>query len=1070
MKEYIWICGKEYCPPAALNSDSPLREFAIRNGFSLTVDELDDYRPTSFAHAIEEIIDRGPSGIMVTAPAHTAISGAIDAAVNAGITVVTVAEDFPASNRLAHVGTDWFRMGSVLAVHIRTSMGSGTIIPVAGRLSANVHAAWSGLYYHARNETAFLRPDTGQDGPLRAPRDVRGWNTLLESCTGPSVVVAFGAESILPLLKLRGDIRYPASLTVMAIDPSLELVKQVHSGEIRELFVPRIEVALLHGLALLCSRNRGISSQGDPNGAGGIPGHVDVGFDVVTSENAEVFIKAKGAVHPLINDEIKRVSSHLSRFDRKQGHRHDEEGKTWAILNAIPDLIFQLDQDGTFISYKANRGEELYVPPEQFLGKNIHDVLPASLAEMTQEHMQSVLRTRSVADYDYELEIGGERLHFEARMTVTDEDDVIVIVRNITDRKRAEDALVESEERFRVAFKTSPDAISITQIQDGLYVDINDGFTALSGYTRDEIIGRTALELEIWHNPKDRDRLVKALRTKGYTANLEAEFRLKDGRIRTGLMSARIILLHGQKYILSVTRDITDWIIAEAALRESEERFRTVFETARDAIYIKDRDLKYIAVNPSKAELFDIPRDGFVGRRYEEVIEPMNAEHNREVESRVLAGEIVAEESVRIIAGEERIFHVIIVPLRIDGGEIIGLCGIAREITETRRLQKAAERAGRLETAGTIAGQVAHDFNNLLGPLLAYPDIIRESLPAGSEAHQLLNDMEYAAEQMADINQQLLTLGRRGHYSREPFNLNDIILQVVDRMSPANKRLSIRTRLAADLKNVLGGAAQIYRVVSNLVTNAVDAIKDRGTVAIRTENIILDAGTGTHIHIPRGEYILMTVADSGRGIPDDTLGNIFDPFFTTKSAGKKRGSGLGLSVVHSVVKDHGGLIDVDSTPGSGTTFRVYLPATDQQIDSSSDQGVTGGNERLLVVDDDQTQLDLIRTMLERLGYAVRCAESGEEALRILKEHDFDMLVLDMVMPSGIDGTETFRRARKLRRDLPALMMSGFAETKQVREALRLGARMFIRKPFSRTVLASAIRRELDRKIGNPAEK
>jgi len=1070
-EEYIWVCRQAYYRAAAFRDRSSITQVAAGQGIDLVIDERGDDDSKSYARAIERAVARKPGAILVTAPDDRATVQAVDAAVKAGIPVVTVAEDLPLSNRSAHVGTDWFRMGSVMAAHvIALTNGAGDIIPVASRSTANIHAAWSALCYRLRNEPGLRLPDASHDGPMIGPSDASGWSTLLETHSDPAIIVAFDAESIPPLLDEPRNKTDISPVSIIGVDSDCVLPAYVQTGQIQTVFVPRIAIAALQAVALVHEHDFGSSSSpGYRRDVGHLPGHIDVGFDIVKSESPESAAGDEDARLSQIAGETDRLSSYLSQLSDLQSLDLEDEARTRAILNAIPDPIFRIDNQGRFTGYKADRSEDLFLPPEEFLGKSIYDVLPPHLADTTNRHLQKALRTGCVESYEYELEIGGETLQFEARMAAAGPSDVIAIVRNITDRKRAEEALRESEERFRVAFNTSPDAISISRIDDGLYIDINDGFATLSGYSRNEVIGKSVLELGIWDDPKDRHKFVEALRSVGHITNLEAKFRLKDGRIRTGLSSARIIMLNGVSYILSVTRDITDWKKAEEALRESEERFRAVFETAHDAIYIKDHDLKYVAVNPSMAKLFDIPRTQFVGMRYEDVFGQKNAGHNREVETRVLNGEIVIEESIRTIADREHIFHVVIVPLRINGGEIVGLCGIAREITETRRLQETAERAARLETAGTIAGQVAHDFNNLLGPLMAYPDIIRGALSPGSEAHQLLDDMEHAAEQMADINQQLLTLGRRGYYTRESFSLNEIVRQVVDRMPPPRKNLSVAAELAGDLKLIIGGPAQVYRVVSNLVANAYDAMKHGGRLTIRTENVYLDAGAGKHTFIPGGEYVGLIVSDTGSGIPDDILPNIFDPFFTTRKTAKKRGSGLGLSVVHSVIEDHGGYIDVDSTPGAGTTFRVYLPVTDEEIENAADEEIMGGNERILVVDDDHTQLDVVKTMLGKLGYTVHCAKSGEKALEILSRQEFDLLLLDMVMPSGINGTETYRRALELRPGQSAIMMSGFAETKQVAKALKLGAGMFIRKPFSLTMLANAIRKELEEKVGNPAD-
>jgi len=258
-----------------------------------------------------------------------------------------------------------------------------------------------------------------------------------------------------------------------------------------------------------------------------------------------------------------------------------------------------------------------------------------------------------------------------------------------------------------------------------------------------------------------------------------------------------------------------------------------------------------------------------------------------------------------------------------------------------------------------------------------------------------------------------------------------------------------------------GGSSQIYRVVSNLVSNAVDAIQDVGRVEIRTENFYSDSMSGKYSRVPRGEYVKLTVSDNGCGIPDDNLARIFEPFYSTKSAEGRRGSGLGLSVVYSVIEDHAGHIDFNSEPGIGTTFFVYFPITRENIPTPSTDKITGGNEKILVVDDDSIQRDVTGVLLKKLGYKVKTAESGEKAIEMISRDKYDLLILDMIMPGGLDGTETYRRALEINPAQKAVVVSGYAESGRVEETVRLGASAFLRKPLTIKSIAHAVRKALD---------
>lgn len=402
------------------------------------------------------------------------------------------------------------------------------------------------------------------------------------------------------------------------------------------------------------------------------------------------------------------------------------------------------------------------------------------------------------------------------------------------------------------------------------------------------------------------------------------------------------------------------------------------------------------------------------------------------------------------------------------------LCFFIRDVTKRKENEETLERtqtklaqAERLETAGSIAGHIAHDFNNLLTPLLAYPDLIAEELQPESQAHKDLMLIKKTAQQIADINQQLLALSRRGYYEQAALNINAIIDDVnyILRREILVEGLRIEANLAPDLMNIKGGSEQLVRVIENLCRNGIEAMDGKGTLKIVTENIYLDKPIGSVETIEMGEYVCVTVSDSGHGISGEVRSRIFDPFFTTKKASRRRGSGLGLSVVHSIVKDHSGFIDMDSIIGAGTSFRLFFPICREEVEVADQDGIYLGSETVLVVDDDSLQIEVTSRILTRLGYRVISAQSGEEAVTIIercaKTKEFPALaVLDMIM-GGIDGAETYRRIKELNPDQRAIILSGYVETETVKKAQELGAGTYIRKPVTMGKLGRLVRMELD---------
>ncbi|CAB1060328.1 sensory box histidine kinase/response regulator [Olavius sp. associated proteobacterium Delta 1] len=399
----------------------------------------------------------------------------------------------------------------------------------------------------------------------------------------------------------------------------------------------------------------------------------------------------------------------------------------------------------------------------------------------------------------------------------------------------------------------------------------------------------------------------------------------------------------------------------------------------------------------------------------------------------------------------------------------VGIMAFFIDATERNQLEAQLQRAQKMEALGTLAGGVAHDLNNILSGLISYPELLLLDLPEGSPLRKPIQAIHSSGQKMAAIVKDLLTLARRGVAATKVLNLNSIISNYL--LSPEFERLQdlyptieLQTRLDQDLLNILGSSVHLSKTVMNLVTNAAESMPGGGLIVIASENRYLDRPIRGYDDVKEGDYALLTVSDCGVGIPPKDLKRIFEPFYTKKIMGRS-GTGLGMAVVWGTVKDHNGYIDVLSQEGLGSTFTLFFPVTRKELPKEVPAMVIedymGEGESVLVVDDVDEQRNIATMLLKRLGYSVTAVPSGEEAVDIMTNHDVDLLILDMIMDPGIDGLETYRKILKFNPNQKAIIVSGFSETERVKEAQKLGAGRYVRKPYLMEKIGKAVRAELD---------
>lgn len=511
---------------------------------------------------------------------------------------------------------------------------------------------------------------------------------------------------------------------------------------------------------------------------------------------------------------------------------------------------------------------------------------------------------------------------------------------------------------------------------------------------------------------------------------------------------------------------------------EKKENYRILFDAAPDGVEVLDAKGNIVDCNKAQEMLLEENPDAIIGNHTTNFF----SEQSRtlfEEKFLVLKETGYAEGEIELIRKEKSIIPVWRKEKAIynEKGEFVGSVIYNRDISRRKEIEKERKkledqilRFQKMEALGTLAGGVAHDLNNVLAGLVSYPELLLMQIPEHSPLRKPILTIQKSGEKAAAIVQDLLTLARRGVAVTEVVNLNQIISDHFK--TPEHERLQFfhpgiqfEVHLDKELLNIMGSTVHLSKTCMNLLSNAAEAMSDGGSIVITTSNEYIDKPIKGYDHVREGDYVTLTVSDTGTGISSEDMDRIFEPFYTKKKMGRS-GTGLGMAVVWGTVKDHKGYINVESTKGKGTAFTLYFPVTRKGLvedkTASSIQDYMGRGESILVVDDIEEQRDIAAMMLNKLGYSVTTVSSGEEAVEYLKNHSSDLLILDMIMDSDMDGLETYKKIIELYPRQKAIIVSGFSETERVKEAQKLGSGTYVKKPYLFEKIGMAVREELDK--------
>ncbi|WP_175414743.1 PAS domain S-box protein [Nibricoccus aquaticus] len=721
------------------------------------------------------------------------------------------------------------------------------------------------------------------------------------------------------------------------------------------------------------------------------------------------------------------------------------------------------------------------VPSIKACGRRPQDVMPAATAAQLNANYRRCLEEGRPIEYIETVGFGaGSGTYSTFLIPIRDAGGrihrIAGFARDVTEQQRAERAVQASEEKFSKAFRSSPDAISVSDAANGVFMEVNEGFERLFACKASEVIGKSSRELNLWATPEDRERLLGALKAKGSVKNFEAMARPKSGAPRPCVLAAETVEIGGRMCLVLVIRDVTEQRAAEQALRESEARFRSYFESPLIGMAITAPDKRWLEVNDQLCRMLGYTQEELRGMTWGELTVEDDLAANEDSLKRALAGQLetyAMDKRYRRKDGEIVHASIAVRCIRKPDGAVDYFLTVVQDQTariEAEQAQAELEsqlrQAQKLEALGQLAGGIAHDFNNILTAIMAYAELAAMDLDNPDEVRQHLDQVQKASNRARDLVRRILTFSRQRKQERKAVPLTPVIEEAVNLVrSTLPAAIEIAVKIAADAPVVLADLSQIHQVLMNLCTNSAHAMRDRpGRLSVVLERVTVDAAlVRAQPELREGSYARLTVSDTGSGMAPGVLKRVFEPFFTTKAPGE--GTGLGLSVVHGIMQDHEGAVTVESELGKGTTFRLYFPeqiGVEEAVTAGGSPMLRGKGERVMFIDDELALCDSTRQLLDKLGYRTTALSSPVAALERFREApgDFDIVITDLSMPF-MTGVDVGKEMLALRPELPVVLASGFSGTWTAEKVREQGLRDLLIKPLTAAALSAAIRRVLD---------
>jgi PAS domain S-box-containing protein len=774
--------------------------------------------------------------------------------------------------------------------------------------------------------------------------------------------------------------------------------------------------------------------------------------------------------------EYQSIGHDITKYKIAEEALRQSEEKYRTILENIEEGYFEVDLSGTFTFVNDALCKIAGYDRDELIGMNNRGYTTGATAKEMYQVFNKTYQTGEparIVDYDIFRKDGSTRTLELSASLMTDSTGKPAgfrgVVRDVTERKRAEEALRESEERYRSLFNNNHTVMLIIDPETADIVDANPAACSFYGWRHKELTSKKITDINILTSEQVFQEIERAKSEENQ--HFFFRHRLANDEIVDVEVFSGPIMLNGKKLLYSIVHDITERKKVMEALRDSEEKYRTVLESNPDPVVVYDIEGEVVYFNPAFTRVFGWTLGERLGKKMDLFVPEESWPETKMMIDRVLAGESFSGVESSRYNKEGKIIPVSIsgAVLRDMDGHPVGSVINLRDVSEQKNLESQLQHAQKMEAVGTLAGGIAHDFNNLLQAIQGYTELLLMRKKEGEPGLRELQEVIRASKRGAELTQQLLTFSRKVESKRKPLDLNQEVAelrQLLERTLP--KMIELEFNLDADLRIINADSAQLKQVLMNLAVNAKDAMPEGGKLVVETQNIILDQEfCKRYAEVKPGDYVLLSMADTGHGMEKETLEHIFDPFYTTKEVGK--GTGLGLAIVYGIVKNHEGYVMCYSRPQRGTSFRIYLPASEaatkheeavESLESKSPN--MGGSETILLVDDEEFIRELGVDVLGQAGYKVLTASNGEQALEVYRREreSIDLVILDLIMP-GMGGSKCLKELIKIGPQPRVLIASGYSPDASTKGALEAGAAAFINKPYDTKQLLELVRKILD---------